>query len=512
MAADAHVPPARAALECVGLSKAYDGHAAVTDLYLEVAAGRVHALVGANGAGKSTVLGMMSGRTAPTTGIVRVFGQELRGGKPREARRAGISSVYQELTLVPHLSACANVFLGAEQSARGMLTERQMRRRYDELRETFGLAVPADTPAGELSVGVGQQLEIMRAVQRGSRIILLDEPTAALSYRERDHLLGLMRRLRDDGVTLVFVSHNLDEVLAISDTVTVMRNARHVVTSRAADWTKPELVAAMTGSELGAELASPSLDERDRRAAEVVRVEQLQLRPAAPPVSFAVREGEVLGLAGLVGSGRTTALRSIAGAHRSAGGRMTRRGLPVAWPRTPRQALRLGIAMLPEDRKSQGLVLGMSIPDNITAPDLQKVSKGGLVMKAAQRQVSARLMERFGLNRKVGDYPVINLSGGGQQKVAFARAMFSGPEVLLIDEPTRGVDVSSKVDLLRALREFADGGGAVVMTSAEIEEVLDVSDRILVFKDGAAVAEYDMRATRPTVRQILDHAFGVTSK
>jgi ABC-type sugar transport system ATPase subunit len=505
MPADAHTGEGEAVL-CRAVSRSFGHTKAVIDVDLDVHQGEIHALVGANGAGKSTLLGMLSGRIAPSGGELTVFGLRLAGGRPRESRAASIAIVYQELTIVPRLSACANVFLGEEAGRTGMIDESRMRTDFRRLCEMFEVEIDPDAYAGELTVATQQLLEIMRAVQRDTRLLLLDEPTAALSHREREFLLDLMRRLRDEGVTIIFVSHNLDEVLSVSDTVTVMRNARHIETSPVAAWSKSRMVEAMTGE-------APLQVERDRNpvdGAVVLEAEGIDLPGSLTDISLSVREGEVLGLAGLVGAGRTSILRSLAGLEPRSEGRLKIRGAERRWPRSPREALRsLDIALLPEDRKGQGLVLGMSIPDNVTMTDLGPVSRGGMVSNGSQLRQARRLMEPFRLNRPVGRYPVGELSGGGQQKVVLAKYLNQDPSVMLIDEPTRGIDVGAKVDILHAVREFARGGKAVILTSSEIDEVLDVSDRILVVAAGRIVGEFDLHKESPGVRDVLNLAFEI---
>jgi ABC-type sugar transport system ATPase subunit len=502
------IAPSTVAVRCDDVSKVYDATVAVRPLTLDIVAGTVHSLVGANGAGKSTLLGMMSGRTRPTSGRILAFGDELAGGRPRDAHAAGIACVYQELSLVPHLSACANVFLGAERVRGGMVDERSMTAGYGELCELLDVDIPAGTPAGDLTVAAGQLVEIMRAVQRGSRVLLLDEPTAALSSRERDALLDLIRRLRANGTTIVLVTHNLDEVLAVSDTVTVMRNAELVETVPAAGLTKSDLVRSMIGE-------MPAYVEQDKKRPDgdvLLAVHGCSVPGVVTDVSLEVRTGEVVGVAGLVGAGRSTLLRAICGAEDGATGEMVLAGgRSVPWPSSPRRAHGSGISLLPEDRKTQGLVLGMDIADNVTLPSLRRFSRLGIVRERSQHTVASRLMESFSLNRRLGRYPVGHLSGGGQQKVAFARAMMIDPQVMVIDEPTRGVDVGAKAELLRAARDFADRGRGVVVTSAEIEELLEICDRIVVLSVGRLVGEFDLHQRKPTVREILDIAFGVHS-
>jgi ABC-type sugar transport system ATPase subunit len=494
------------AVRCRTVSRSFGHTKAVNDVDLDVHQGEIHALVGANGAGKSTLLGMLSGRIAPSGGELTVFGRTLAGGRPRESRAASIAIVYQELTIVPRLSACANVFLGEEAGRSGVIDESRMHTDFRRLCELFEVEIDPDAFAGELTVATQQLLEIMRAVQRDTRLLLLDEPTAALSHRERDFLLNLMRRLKNDGVTIIFVSHNLDEVMSVSDTITVMRNARRIETSPVASWTKSRMVEAMTGE-------APLQVERDRvtvKGEVVLEVSGLDLPGSLEGISLSVREGEVLGLAGLVGAGRTSILRSLAGLEPNSSGRLRMRGKERRWPRSPREALRsLDIALLPEDRKGQGLVLGMSIPDNVTMTSLGPVSRAGLVNNGSQLKQARKLMEPFRLNRPVGRYPVGQLSGGGQQKVVLAKYLNQDPSVMLVDEPTRGIDVGAKVDILHAVREFARSGKAVILTSSEIEEVLDVSDRVLVIAAGRIVGEFKLHEESPGVRDVLNLAFEI---
>jgi ABC-type sugar transport system ATPase subunit len=494
------------AVSCTAVSRSFGPTKAVIDVDLGVHQGEIHALVGANGAGKSTLLGMLSGRISPSSGEIVVFGKHLAGGRPREARAASIAIVYQELTIVPQISACANVFLGEESSRGGMIDESSMQANFASLCELFEVEIDPEVSAGRLTVATQQLLEIMRAVAREARLLLLDEPTAALSHREREFLLNLMRRLRDEGVTIIFVSHNLDEVLSVADTITVMQNARTIETSPVGSWTKARMVEAMTGE-------APLRVERDRQPVDgevLLEASDIELPGALSSISLQVRAGEVLGIAGLVGAGRTSLLRSLAGLEPKSKGQLKIAGRPCRWPRSPRDALRrLDVALMPEDRKGQGLVLGMSIPDNVTMANLSEVAHGGLVDNRAQLRRARELMEPFRLNREVGRYPVSQLSGGGQQKVVFAKYMNQDPNVMLIDEPTRGIDVGAKVEVLHAVREYARRGKGVILTSSEIEEVLDVSDRVLVLAGGRLVGGFDMHKESPSVRDVLDLAFEV---
>lgn len=498
------------AIEITNLTKRYGNFVAVKDVNLTVRAGEVHSLVGANGAGKSTLLGMLSGRTSASQGVIRVFGNELAGGNPRTSKAAGISIVYQELTVLPALSATANVFLGNEKVTVGLLDEKSMRARYLARCKDFGIDIPPDTLARELSVASEQMLEIMRAVELDARILILDEPTASLSYKEREFLLGLIRRLKAQGVTIMLVSHNLDEVLAVSDTITVLRNGQVVGQGPSSQWDKRSLVRAMTGDDpmVVAHRRVPKASNPVVFSAEGVTV------PAAiEGISLEVRAGEVLGLAGLVGAGRTTFLRAIAGAEPHAIGHMSIDGVRTTLAKTPRAALDKGIALLPEERKTEGLVLGMTIGDNVTLPALGKASFAGLVSSRRQVEIAKRLLTQFTLSRAIGEYPVGELSGGNQQKVVLSKLLLADPKILLIDEPTRGIDVAAKVEVLQAIRRFAEEKQrAVIVTSTEIEEVIEVADRIVVLSSGRIVGELDNSKEHVALQHVLDLAFGVNRK
>ena len=361
-----------------GVGKRFGATVAVEAVSLDIAAGTVHAFVGENGAGKSTLLGMLAGRIALTEGEIEVFGQTLITGNVRSSRAAGVVAIYQELTIVPDLSACANVFLGQTRSRLGFLAEQSMRRRFKELCARLGVDIPAEVLAGRLSVANQQILEILRALQSDARILLLDEPTSALAPPEREALFQRIRELRANGVTVLLVSHNLDEVLAIADAVSVCRDGRLVRSAPTTKWTKSGLVAAMLGHAVAA-----SEKRKSRRVGDLLlRVEKITVPGKIENISVAVSVGEIVGLGGLVGSGRTTALRALCGLEPNSSGRIWIDGKERRWPTSPAHALDLGLALIPEDRK-QGLVLGMPAQENIVLADLNATARAGFVWKIA---------------------------------------------------------------------------------------------------------------------------------
>lgn len=490
------------------ISKRYGGTLALDQIELTLARGEIHALVGENGAGKSTFLGVLAGRVVPSAGEITVFGQPHVFGSPREARRLGIGTIYQELTIVPRLSAVANVFLGQSLSRAAILDERQMRRDFRELCARFSVEIAPDAIAGTLSTADQQMLEIMRGVRSGAELLLFDEPTTSLAPPEREGLFRVMRQLRDQGKTMVLVSHNLEEVLSISDTITVFRDGKLARSAPRADWTKATMVRAMVGHEV-VEYRRVERKPRPAGSAPLLVAKGVTLPGACEDVSFSLQPGEILGIGGLVGSGRSSLLRALAGVEATARGEMIIDGAATPWPTHPRQAMRAGIALVPEDRKSQGLVLGMRAMDNIVMANMGRVMKAGILSETAIASESRKIAREFGYaEHRIGAI-VRHLSGGNQQKVLLGKARFSGPRILLVDEPTRGIDIGAKDEIMSTLRALADEGMGIIVVSSDLEEVIQISDRILVMSHGRLVDEFDQSSGPVAVSDILNSAFGV---
>ncbi len=482
-----------AAITVEHVTKAFGATVAVDDVSLEVAPATIHSFVGENGAGKSTLLGMLAGRLAPTSGTVRGFGEPIDGASPRSARAAGVVAIYQELTIIPTMTALANVFL-ADPRHRGTVLDRsRMRRRFAELARRVGADVPPDALARTLSVAQQQLLEVMRALESDARTIVLDEPTAPLPHEARERLLRLMEQLRSEGVTVIFVSHHLEEVLEVSDHVSVFRDGRLVASEPVGSWTKDDLIATMLGDVAAQRLRSELETSSPRTVSEDVAlaVEHVDLPGVLHDVSLTVRRGEIVGVAGLVGSGRSSLLRVVAGLEPGASGSVAVHGRGGRVPRSVVAALRLGVALLPEDRKALGLVGTMSSTDNVVMSSLGHVSRLGWVRRRAARTVARDVGARFGVRPEYLDRDARHLSGGNQQKLLLARWALRRPRVLLADEPTRGIDIGAKQQIRDALRELADEGMSVVMVSAEHEELLQVADRIVVLARGRVAAELD---------------------
>lgn len=490
-------------LDVIGVEKTFGRVRALHPVDLRVEHGTIHALIGANGAGKSTLLGIIAGRIAPSSGTVLMGGAELPVGNPHKARAAGVAAIYQELTIVPQLSTQANVFLGNVSSRRGLLRERQMREQYRALCARLGVAAHPDTPAGDLSVAQQQVLEVLRGVVLDARLLLLDEPTAALASHEREILFALMRDLRAAGTTIIFVSHNLDEVLAVADHVTVFKDGRVAAELPAAGTSKRELITAMLGRPT-TELVSVRESMHDSAVA--LEVTGLRRPGSDHAIDLRVHRGEVLGIGGLVGSGRSALLKTLIGAL-PASGRMTVNGREGPLPSSPHRARRLGIVTIPEDRKAAGLFASMSAADNILVSDYRTVSKLGWVSGRLARRQSAAAARAAGFDLNRLSAPASTLSGGNQQKLLFARWSHFRPAVLLADEPTRGIDVGGKEQILNHLVELAASGLAVIVVSSEIEEIVPISHRVLVMARGAAVAMLNNYDGNLTANDVVQTAF-----
>jgi simple sugar transport system ATP-binding protein/ribose transport system ATP-binding protein len=484
-----------------GVCKRFGGVQALNEISLSIVQGTVHALVGENGAGKSTLGKLIAGVHTPDAGTIEVEGRVARYSSPRDALADGVTIIAQELTLVPRRTIIENVFLGSERTRLGVVSRRSLRSRYRELCDRAGFSLPAGALVGGLRVAEQQKVEILRALAREARLIVMDEPTAALTGDESERLLETMRGLRAGGTTLIYVSHFLKEVLAIADTVTVLRDGRLIVTSPAANQTPDTLVTAMLGRSM--EMTFPEKVVPAEDAPVVLSVRGLS-SGLVRDVSFDLRAGEIVGLAGLIGSGRTEVARAVFGADRRDSGEIVLDGQQVRI-RSPKHAVRAGIAMLPESRKDQGLLMRGSIDHNVSLAHLGEVTTCGVVRKARERRKIDDLAQRVDVRASRLSAPVASLSGGNQQKVLFAKWLFRPPRVLIADEPTRGVDVGAKRGIYALIQSLADQGMAVLLISSEIEEVLGLSHRVLVLRGGRLVGEFDGRTA--TEDDVLHAAF-----
>lgn len=479
-------------LAVTGVTKAFPGVRALSGVDFTARAGRVHALVGENGAGKSTLIKVVTGVYRPDEGEVRYDGAPVRFGTPLAAQRAGISTIYQEVNLVPLMSVARNFCLGREPRGRlGLIDFRRMHREAEEALAGLGLRVDVRRPLRELGVGAQQMVALARAIAVDARVVVMDEPTSSLEPREVATLFGVIRMLRERGVAVVYVSHRMDELYEICDEVTVLRDGRVVHTGPLAGLDRLRLVALMLGREIGevrAEGLTKFTGGHDTAAEPVLRADDLTVRHRLHEVSLSVRPGEVVGLGGLLGSGRSETAKAIAGALPTDGGRVTV-GTAVVRPGSTAAAIRAGISLLPEDRKAEGIVPGLSVRENIALAALPSLSRFGLVDDARIDRIVGTFMTRLrikaaGPHQKVGE-----LSGGNQQKVLLARWLALHPKVLLLDEPTRGIDVGAKAEVQALIDELADDGLAVLLISSDTEELIEGSDRVVVLKEGVVVRE-----------------------
>jgi ribose transport system ATP-binding protein len=485
-----------------GIVKSFPGVRALRGVDLELHSGEVLALVGENGAGKSTLIKVLAGAILPDAGEIRLHDRAAHFANPLDARRAGIAVIYQEFNLAPTLTAIENIFLGQEPARAGFVRRSEERRRAADLFARLGVSVATDTPCRELTVAQQQLVEIARALALDARIVVMDEPSATLTPQEVERLFGIIRDLRTRGIGIIYVSHRLEEIFAIADRVLVMRDGAAIDCRPIGEATREELIRLMVGRRLEEEfpkrqvqIGSPRLVVRGLARGRKVR-----------DVSFSIRRGEVVGLTGLVGAGRTETARLIFGADRKEAGdiELDGRRLDI---RSPRDAIRAGIALLTEDRKGQGLVLAQSVRDNFALPNLDRFSLLGFVRRRGERQALARRIEALRIRLADPEQPVGNLSGGNQQKVVLAKWLDRNCEVLLFDEPTRGIDVGAKVEIYRLINELAASGRAILLISSELPEVLGMSDRVLVMHEGRLTGEIT-QVDRATQEDIMRLAVG----
>jgi ribose transport system ATP-binding protein len=461
-----------ALLEMIGIHKRFGQVAALTDVDFELEAGEVHALVGENGAGKSTLMKVLAGVQRADSGTMTLAGAAVRFGSVNEAQAHGVVMVYQELALVPSLSVAENLFLGKlpKVVGYGALFERARR-----LLTRVELEVDPGTEVARLSIGEKQLVEIARALAREGRILVLDEPTAALSATESDRLFAIIDKVKQGGVAVVYISHRLEEVFRIADRVTVLRDGERVGTRTVADTTADEIVQLMVGKSVRHHDRTPRATERTLGTFEASG-------PGLAAMSISLRAGEIVGLAGVIGSGRERILPTLFGLEGSA-----------RWAgesvRGPREAIRRGIVLVPSDRKTQGLVTELSVEENVSLATLSRLQRFGFMDRRREREQTSRWIDRLALRPPDPRKSVRELSGGNQQKVVIAKALATEPEVLLLDEPTRGVDVGARAELYDVIDDLSQRGLGLVLSSSDSEELLRLSDRILVFRGGRVTAE-----------------------
>ncbi|MDH6260521.1 sugar ABC transporter ATP-binding protein [Bradyrhizobium sp. BR13661] len=470
-----------------GISKSFPGVRALSGVNLDVKPGEIHGLLGENGAGKSTLIKIIAGALAPDEGEIIFAAEPVNWSSPREAKLAGVHVVYQEFALFPQLSIAENIFLGNERrNALGLVDHRRTRTEAVELMGKLGVSLDPRATVASLSVADQQMVEIARAMTHNVRLLILDEPTAVIAGREVALLFDLLRRLRETGVSVLFISHRLDEVFALCDRATILKDGRLVGTQDTAEVTRERLISMMVGRDLG-DLFPPRASTT-RADQPVLRTDTISVGERVRDVSIALHAGEIVALAGMVGAGRTDLALALFGAIP-----ITNGALHISGERftamSPAKAIGLGMGLVTEDRKSQGLAMLLDIAANISGPALSEVTQRGLIDREREMAIAAREIERYRIACRGPATPVATMSGGNQQKVIIARWARLCRSVLILDEPTRGVDVGAKADIYRIMRELADSGLAILMISSELTEVIGMADRVIVMREGWITGE-----------------------
>jgi ABC-type sugar transport system ATPase subunit len=485
-----------------GIEKFFPGVRALAGVDLELRGGEVLALLGENGAGKSTLIKVLAGAYLPDAGSIHISGRAVAIRSPIEAVRAGVAVIYQDFNLVPSLSAAENIFLGRERAHAGFIRQRQERRQALELFERLGVAVDPSSPCRELTVAQQQAVAIAKALSLDARILVMDEPSATLTPQEVARLFAIIRELKSQGIGIIYVSHRLDEIYAIADRVLVLRDGQLVGSRPLGSISRDALIEMMVGRKLDEEFPK----QRAPIGLPRLVVKNLRRGHRVRDVSFEIRRGEVLGLTGLVGAGRTETARLLFGADRLEAGTIALDGKRLK-VRGPRDAIRRGIVLLTEDRKMQGLVLPHSVRENFGLPNLPRLARLGFVRQRREREALARYVHSLRIKIAYQDQPAKDLSGGNQQKVVLAKWLERNCEVILFDEPTRGIDVGAKYEIYLLINKLAAAGKAILLISSELPEVLGMSDRILVMHEGRLTGEIT-DVEHATQEQILKLAVG----
>ncbi|HEU4722468.1 MAG TPA: sugar ABC transporter ATP-binding protein [Gemmatimonadaceae bacterium] len=483
-----------------GVSKRFPGAQALTDVSFEIAAGACHALCGENGAGKSTLGKLVAGIHQPDGGRVLIHGRQVHFTSPRDALAAGVGMVHQELAFCDNLSVAENLTLSDLPARSGLVDQEAMRRRAETMLAETGTELDVTREFGKLAIGQRQMVQIAAAVGGGARIIVFDEPTSSLSQAEAERLFALIERLKSRGVTCIYVSHRMPEIFRLCDAVTILRDGRHVATRPTASLTESDLVQMMIGRPLAEYFGHHS---ESGAGDEVLRVEGLTVPGKFDDVSFSLRAGEIVGLAGLMGAGRSEVASALFGLERPTRGRILLRGTPIE-VRSPAHAIALGIGFVPEDRKRQGLVLSASGLHNTSLPILGRLSKFRWILRGRERTVAREYFDRLRVRTPSLDASVAGLSGGNQQKIVLAKWLAARSQILILDEPTRGVDVGAKAEIHSLVGELAARGTAILVISSELPEVISLSDRIVVLRNGRVAGELPRRdATEDSVLRLM---------
>lgn len=477
------------------ITKEFPGVKALDDVTINIERGTIHGLVGENGAGKSTLIKVLAGIYQPNKGEIILDGKPCRFNSPIEARRAGISVVHQEIKLAEPLSVAENMFLGNVQLKNGLVDWKGMRRRAREIVEDLGMDIDINAQVSSLTVAKKQIVEIMHAINNNSRILIMDEPSAVLTDRELEVMFRIVKQLRDEGITIIYISHRLDEIFGLCSNVSVLRDGCHIDTIPVASVDRQGLINMMVGREMGQEYPK----EVGNVGGTILEVKNLS-RGILQDISFEVKSGEVFGISGLVGAGRTELARAILGIDKPESGEVYVRGKKVHY-RTFADAIRDGLGLIPEDRKLQGLVQIMSVKRNTTLVNMKRVLRAGVISSSLEEKLSKQYADKLHVVTPSMETEVQYLSGGNQQKVVIAKWLFQNSEILFLDEPTRGIDVGAKAEIYRLINRMAKEGKTIIMISSEMPELLGMCDRIMVMHEGHKMGE--LNAAEATQEKIM---------
>ena len=490
-------------IQMSGISKAFNGNVVLENVQFELANGEIHALMGENGAGKSTMMKILSGIYTKDAGEITVEGQEVLFKSPKDAEKLGIVVIHQELNMLPDLTVAENLFLGKELTygKTGILKNREMEKEASRLLLKLGLDINPRTRTGDLSVGKQQIIEIAKAIASDAKYIVMDEPTAALTDREIETLFKTVNELKEKGISFVYISHRMEEIFAICDRITILRDGQYVGVRNIPETNFDEIVAMMVGRELG-----ERFPDRSCKVGEIkLEVRSLTVNGLFEDISFELRKGEVLGVAGLMGAGRTEVAQTIFGYRKLSKGEIFIDG-KKAIIKSPIDAMKYGIGFVTEDRKTEGLVLDFSIKDNITLANLDRCSSSGIMKNEHENSMVAKYIEDLKIRTSGPEQSAKSLSGGNQQKVVIAKWLGTDPKILILDEPTRGVDIGAKKEIYHIINQLAEAGVAILMISSELPEVIGMADRVIVMQEGRLTGEVNKE--NMTQEVIMHYATG----
>lgn len=492
-------------LELKNIIKEYPGVKALNHMNLTVNKGEVHALMGENGAGKSTLIKVISGAIRPNGGSIIYEGKQYDYMTPALSKKLGIGVVYQEFNLVPELSVAENIFLGNRLTDKPVINRSLMNKKAKELMESFGIDIDVTVPVRTLTVAYQQLVEITKTISGNVKVLIMDEPSAPLTNREITALFAIIRKLKSQGIAIIYISHRMEEIFEISDRITVMRDGEYVDTCMTSETSNANLIKMMVGRNLDEQY--PSVDKTIGDT--ILEVEDLSTDALLKNVSFSVKKGEILGIAGLVGAGRTETARAVFGADPISSGKIRINGKRVHI-KNPKDAIKNGLALIPEDRKKHGVLLDMSIRDNISFIAVKEISSATVIRSSKDKNMARKYIERLQIKCPSMEQLTKNLSGGNQQKVVLAKSLASNSKIIIFDEPTRGIDVGAKKEIYELINQLASEGMAIIMISSEMPELLGMSDRIIVMHEGEVTGE--LKKEEANQVKILELASGIKNR